>query len=117
MKISTKQSLSGESTKMRLKDIEESFRRDLTDSEFTAIYLKESLSENGLEGFLLALRTVVQASQGMNQIAVEPELGRESLYKALSESANPQFSTVYEVLSTIGLEFSIESAKCKARTS
>ena len=51
---------------------------------------------------------IVGSDQGMTQIAASTELGRESLYKALSESGNPQFSTVQKIVSALGLQISIE---------
>jgi probable addiction module antidote protein len=44
----------------------------------------------------------------MSKIASDTELGRESLYKALSESGNPQFITINKIISALGLKFSIE---------
>ncbi|MGL5805750.1 MAG: DNA-binding protein, partial [Xenococcaceae cyanobacterium] len=38
----------------------------------------------------------------------ETDLGRESLYKALSETGNPQFTTVLKILSALGLKIAIE---------
>jgi probable addiction module antidote protein len=61
-----------------------------------------------MEGFLLALRNVIQATRGMTDIASETELGRESLYKALSEAGNPKFATVQKVLAALGLQLAVE---------
>ena len=44
----------------------------------------------------------------MSKIAEETDLGRESLYKTLSESGNPQFSTVQKIVSALGFKISIE---------
>jgi probable addiction module antidote protein len=44
----------------------------------------------------------------MGKIAEETALGRESLYKALSESGNPQFSTIQKIVSVLGFQISIE---------
>lgn len=95
---------------MKLKDMHESLDRELTDSEYAALYLNDALHDGSVEEFLLALRNVVKANQGMSKIASDTELGRESLYKALSESGNPQFMTIQKVLMALGLQFSIESS-------
>lgn len=39
----------------------------------------------------------------MSRIARESELGRESLYKALSRGGNPEFATVFKVVRALGL--------------
>lgn len=93
---------------MKLKDMHESLDRELTDPEYAALYLNDALHDGSVEEFLLALRNVVRANQGMSKVAYDTDLGRESLYKALSESGNPQFITLNKVLSTLGLQFSIE---------
>ncbi|MEA5512417.1 addiction module antidote protein [Crocosphaera sp. UHCC 0190] len=86
----------------------ESLDRDLQDPEYVAFYLNDALHEGSPEEFYLALRNVIKANQGMSQVADSTELGRESLYKALSESGNPQFSTVSKIVGALGLQISIE---------
>lgn len=94
---------------MKLKDISETFEADLQDSEFAQFYLEEALND-GFPNFLVALRQVVQAQKGMSALASEIEMGRESLYRSLSEEGNPQFVTVAKVIEALGLKLSIASA-------
>lgn len=47
---------------MKLKNLNETLMREFQDPDFAALYLKEALKENGMEGFLLALRNVIQAT-------------------------------------------------------
>ena len=93
---------------MKLKSIQESLDRDLQDPEYVTLYLNDALHEGSPEEFYLALKNVIRANQGMTQIAASTELGRESLYKTLSESGNPQFSTVQKIVGALGLQISIE---------
>ncbi|MEM8721605.1 MAG: addiction module antidote protein [Cyanobacteria bacterium P01_G01_bin.39] len=93
---------------MKLKNMHESLDHELTDPEYAALYLNDALNDGSVEEFLLALRNVVQANQGMSKLAANADLGRESLYKALSESGNPQFMTINKVFAALGLQFSIE---------
>jgi probable addiction module antidote protein len=93
---------------MKLKDMHDSLDRELTDPEYAAIYLDDALNQGSQEEFLLALRNVIRANQGMTKIATEASLGRESLYKSLSETGNPQFTTVIKILSVLGLKIAIE---------
>ena len=93
---------------MKLKDMHEILDRDLQDPEYAALYLNDALQDGSPEEFLLALSNIIRATQGMGQIANEAQLGQEGLYKALSESENPHFSTIYKVVSTLGLQISFE---------
>ena len=43
-------------------------------------------------------------AQGMTQIARDAGLGRESLYKALSATGNPEFATIMKVMKALGLK-------------
>ena len=49
-----------------------------------------------------ALNDIARA-KGMTQIARDAGLGRESLYKALSSSGNPEFATIMKVMKALGL--------------
>lgn len=91
---------------MKLRDIAESFEQDFQDPEFVQIYLQEALND-GMPNFLMALRNVIQANKGMSIVAQEAELGRESLYKTLSENGNPHFETIEKILHSLGMKLSI----------
>lgn len=99
---------SGKNTKMRFKDItESSLFEDLRDPDFAARYLEEVLKDGSMQAFLVAIRNVAQASGGMRRVSKQAKVGRESLYKTLSENGNPQFSTLQLILGGLGLRFSI----------
>ena len=93
---------------MPLKDFHETFDDELTDRVFAVGYLEVALEENGLQGFLAALRNIVRANGGVAKIAESAGLGRESLYKALSKDGNPQLSTVASVLNALGLQVGVK---------
>lgn len=92
---------------MQLKDINETFAEDMADPEYVAGYLEAVLEEGDTETFLIALRNVARANGGMTSLARTTALGRESLYKALSERGNPEFKTLQAVLNALGLRFSV----------
>ena len=50
----------------------------------------------------------------MSQIARDAGLGRESLYKALSPSGNPEFATIMKVVAALGLQLHASTARVKA---
>jgi probable addiction module antidote protein len=84
-----------------------------------AEYLSEALTLEDPAYFQHALGAVARA-KGMAVIARKSGLGRQSLYKALSESGNPEFSTVIKVLAALGIKITAapmeeRSAKAKPR--
>ena len=91
---------------MPLKDFNETFEHELCDPEYAASYLEHAIGDS-TESFLLALRDVAKANGGMSRLAEAAELGRESMYKALSEDGNPKIKTVQTVLRALGLRLSI----------
>ncbi|WP_019499376.1 addiction module antidote protein [Pseudanabaena sp. PCC 6802] len=88
---------------LHTKPLEEMLHDDLTNPEFVAGYLQTALEENGMEGFLVALRQVVKVNKGVREVAQELSVGRESLYKSLSENGNPGLSTINNVLNSVGI--------------
>lgn len=75
----------------------------LTSVEDMAAYLEAALEDGDAKLVAAALGDIARA-QGMTQIAREAGLGRESLYKALSSSGNPELGTVLKVISALGLQ-------------
>lgn len=47
---------------------------------------------------------VIAKARGMTQIAKDAGIGRESLYKALREGADPRYGTIAKVLGALGLK-------------
>ncbi len=85
-------------TKTRPWDVVESLDSD----DRIAAYLEAALEENDAALIAAALGDIARA-KGMTDIARQPGLGRESLYKALSPEGNPEFSTVLRVIRALGL--------------
>lgn len=50
----------------------------------------------------------VARSEGMSEIARKTGLGRQALYKALSEDGNPTLETLLAVFNALGLELSVQ---------
>jgi len=72
--------------------------------EEMAAYLDACFDEDAGDGILIraALNDIARA-KGMTQIARDAGLGRESLYKALSSTGNPEFATIMKVMKALGL--------------
>jgi probable addiction module antidote protein len=80
----------------------------LKTDEDIAAYLDATLEEEDPALLAAALGDVARA-KGMTDIARETGLGRESLYKALSLSGNPEFATVQKVVRSLGLKLRISA--------
>ena len=76
------------------------------------LYLQAALEDYQIEGdigcLLLAIRDVAKAQGGIKMLAQKTSLSRESLYKALSNTGNPQFATIWVILQALGFHFIIE---------
>lgn len=73
----------------------------LDNKEMIAAYLNVVLEEGDDSDIVIAIGNIAKAI-GMTKIAEETGLSRPSLYKALSEGAKPQFSTIMKVLKALG---------------
>jgi probable addiction module antidote protein len=85
----------------------------LQSDEDMAAYLEAALEEGDASLFAAALGDIARA-KGMSQLARETGLGRESLYKALSPSGNPEFATILRVVSALGLQLHATRAPIKS---
>ena len=73
----------------------------LDSNEMIAEYLNIVLEEGNDSDIIVAIGNIAKAI-GMTKIAEETGMSRTSLYKALSEGAKPQFSTIMKVLKAVG---------------
>ena len=82
-----------------------------TDDDMAA-YLEAAFAEGDAALITAALGDIARA-QGMSHVANAAGLGRESLYKALSPSGNPEFATIMKVVSALGLQLHAATATAK----
>ncbi len=73
----------------------------LDSNEMIAEYLNTVLEEGNDAEIVTAIGPIAKAI-GMTKIAEETGMSRPSLYKAFSEGAKPQFSTIMKVLKAVG---------------
>jgi probable addiction module antidote protein len=78
----------------------------LDSNEMIAEYLNTVLEEGNDTDIITAIGHIAKAI-GMTKIAEQTGMSRPSLYKALSEGAKPQFSTIMKVLKAIGGQIQI----------
>ena len=82
----------------------------LDSEERQAAYITAAL-ETGDADFVRDALGLVARARGMGEIAKNAGLNRESLYKALGESGNPEFSTIMRVVRALGLTLSARSVE------
>ncbi len=80
----------------------------LKTKEDVAAYL-EAVFEDGDSTLITHALGVVARAEGMTEVAKQTGLTRASLYKALSDNGNPEFSTVLKVLHALGLKMTVEA--------
>jgi probable addiction module antidote protein len=91
---------------VRTRSFDNLLAKTLNTPQDMAAYLDPTLAEGSEEDFLLALKDVAGLI-GMSKLARDAELGRESMYKMLSESGNPKLDSLMAVLHALGLRLSV----------
>ena len=78
----------------------------LDDNETIAAYLTAARTYPDPDVFLVAVKDVARA-RGMSQLDKDTQLGRESLYKALSAGAKPRYDTMIKVINALGVQLQV----------
>jgi len=78
----------------------------LTDDETISAYLTDALESDDPRYIAKALGAVARARGGIAQLARDTGIAREALYRALSETGNPELGTVLKVVHALGVRLS-----------
>tara|TARA_B100000519_G_scaffold59306_1_gene49614 strand:- start:52 stop:342 length:291 start_codon:yes stop_codon:yes gene_type:complete len=70
-------------------------------------YLEAAMEGNDPKHIASALGDVAR-SKGMSEVAKNAGVGRQALYKALSEDGNPTLETLVAVLGALGLSLTVQ---------
>jgi probable addiction module antidote protein len=87
----------------------------LTSADDVAANLDAALQDGDPQLVVAVLGDVANA-KGMSQVAREAGLGRESLYKSLSSSRNPELATILKAISALGLQLHVSASDNKKMT-
>jgi probable addiction module antidote protein len=90
----------------RTRPYRESLLEDLQDATEASQYLNAAL-EDSEEMFLVALRDVAEARQ-MAKVAESAGVARESVYRMLTATGNPTYSSLIGILRAVGLKIAIQ---------
>lgn len=82
---------------------------DLETEEDIIFYLDAAMDGNDARHIARALGHVAR-SKGMTDISKRTGLGRQALYKALSDQGNPTLETVMAIINALGLRLSVQRA-------
>jgi probable addiction module antidote protein len=83
---------------------------DYLDTEERQVAYITAAFETGDADFARDALGLVARARGMSEIARIAGLNRESLYRALGESGNPEFSTVMRIVRALGLTLAARPA-------
>jgi probable addiction module antidote protein len=83
---------------------------DYLDTEERQVAYVAAALESGDADFVRDALGLVARARGMGGIAKKAGLNRESLYKALGETGNPEFGTVMRIVRALGLTLSARPA-------
>ena len=70
-------------------------------------YLNAALDDGDIDGFLEALRNVVEAHGGITKLSEKASKGRSSLYKTIASTGNPYLRNTNQILQTLGFHLSV----------
>ena len=89
----------------------------LHSEEDMAMYLDACLEEDPGDGSVVraALNDIARA-QGMTQLAKATGITREGLYKALSPTGNPEFSTILKVIKALKIKLHASAGSAPVAT-
>jgi probable addiction module antidote protein len=94
---------------MPIKTIPYDPAEDLGDEREQIELLEEAFASGDQKFIAVALGTVARA-RGMSDIAEKAGVTRPALYKALSETGDPQLSTLLGVVNALGLRLAVTPA-------
>jgi probable addiction module antidote protein len=80
---------------------------DLADEKDQVELLAEAFA-SGDQKFIASALGAVARARGMSTIAEKAGVTRPALYKALSETGDPQLSTLLGVVNALGLKLAVE---------
>lgn len=81
--------------------------KSLKDPIEAAGYLNAALGDDDIDGFLEALRNVVEANGGMAKLSEKTTKSRNSLYKTVSKEGNPYLRNANDILHALGFQLTV----------
>ena len=96
--------------KIMARNVRATHSEHLRNPEVAAEYLNLALQEDDPGIVLMALRNIAEAQEGgIAGLAARSRLGRESMYKMLSERGNPKLSSFTRIIHSLGLCLKVQT--------
>jgi len=100
-----------ERKKMKKHHVRETHNKHLQDAEVAAEYINQALESDDPKVILMAMRNIAEAQKdGITGLSNRSHLGRESLYKMLSQDGNPKLTSFTLLMKGLGLKLKVESS-------
>jgi len=96
----------------RTRDYRAGLLEELKDPVAAAHYLNAAMDDSE-EMLLIALRDVAEARQ-VSKIAQGAGLSRESVYRMLSETGNPRYSSLLGIMKALGLRLTVQAEEARS---
>ena len=91
--------------------------KHLKDHEVAFLYLRSALHDDGLAGFMDALRDVIRAQGNISGVSRAIGLTRPAIYNILSKQTNPSFETTEKLLGLLGGRLGLEKIESASKRS
>lgn len=75
--------------------------------DYLATALEEYQKDGNKKAFHFSLALAAKVNGGFTKLSKETGLNREHLYKALSPKGDPKFSTIMEILHSLGIALKV----------
>ncbi len=100
--------------KRQYRPLREFVKDSIKDPKTAAEYLNAAQAEGDSQGFLIALKDVVEVHGGISELARKAKLNRPNLHKMLSGKGSPKLATVIKVLDASGFELTVKPRRKRA---
>jgi probable addiction module antidote protein len=75
--------------------------------QYLEIALEEYQKDGNEKAFLASLAIITKVKGGFSKISRQTGLNREHLYRALSKNGDPKFSTVVQIIQSLGMSLKV----------
>lgn len=75
--------------------------------QYLEVALEEYQKDSDEKAFLASLAVIAKVKGGFSKISKQTGLNREHLYRALSKEGDPKFSTVMQILHSLGVNLKV----------
>lgn len=91
-------------SKTNFLDYHENLMQRLKNQELAIAYLNEALADEDQHIFLLALKDVIEAKEGLKERA---KMDRPTIHRMLSEKGGPRWASLTSLVKALGLQLHI----------